>query len=134
MPPKFPIQSFDTFKSLPLQEFEKQRYSIFVIDYDWNYLYANAYVSERLKGISIVNRNVRQIWQDHKHLNFQPLYNMVKNPVANHQPLSLKTHSPITNNSIEISGYPLDDCYFFTVSELPEKNSLLSELKSTLKK
>src|SRR5688572_14706121 len=102
MPQKFPIQSFDTFKSLPFEEFDKLRYSVFVIDYEWNYLYTNPYVAERLNGISIINRNVRDIWEDHKHLNFQPLYNIVKNPVANHQPLSLKTHSPLRNNIIEI--------------------------------
>jgi hypothetical protein len=134
MPLKFPITSYDNFKSLPITEFDSQGYSIFIIDYNWNYLYANPFSRERLKGISVQDQNVKDIWNNHREFNFQPLFNVLKNPVEKRLPITLKTHSPITSQSIEICGYPLRDCYFFSVSELPEKNDLLSELKNSMKR
>lgn len=48
--------------------------------------------------------------------------------------LDLKSRSPVTRKAIEIVGHPLNDCYYFSIYESPDKESLLSELKSFLKK
>ena len=128
------ITSDDRYYTLPFKAFEEQRHSIFVVDYTWNYLYVNSYTSERLPGITMIDRNVRDIWQEHPHIPFRPLFELLKNQVEKRQRISIQSTSPVTKKRIQISGYPLADCYCFSVSELPEKTDLLSELKNSLPK
>lgn len=129
---RFQVAQSNCFKALPLNEFELKKYSIYIIDYDWNYLFANRYAIESLGGINPVGKHVQTIWKEREEVNFEPIFNMLKHSVTQRKPLELKSRSPLTKKNIEILGHPLDDCYCFSIQEMPDKESLLQELKSLL--
>lgn len=129
---KFRIPQYQCFTELPLPELDEKGFSIYVIDYDWNYLFANKSAVEKTK-FNPTGKNVRTIWQERPEYNFQPIFNLLKEGVEERKSLDIKSRSPLTKKAIEIVGHPLSDCYYFSVYELPDKESLLSELKSILK-
>lgn len=45
---------------------------------------------------------------------------------------NFNTVSPVTSPNISISGYPLPNCFFFSVSILPVKDVLMNELREEL--
>ena len=105
-----------------------------MIDYDWNFLFANEHSIAKLQGKDPAGKHIRTIWQENPHYNFQPVFNMLNDKVQERKPMEVHSRSPLTRKAIEIVGYPLDDCYYFSIYELPDKESLLSELKSILKR
>ena len=129
--PEVPINA--CLADLPAGELNKRRYSIYVIDYNWTYLFANDYAKTRLGGVSIEGKNIEQIWKELPHLNFQPIYDLLRDSVASKSPITVRSTSPLTNKTIDIRGLAMSECYYFSVVELPDKDSLISELKSYLK-
>lgn len=128
------LLKYQSFKELPLQEFNSGKESIYIIDYSWNYLFVNAYTLKRLSGINIVGKNIKTVWKENPQFNFHPVYILLRDGVKQRSRISIKTKSPITAKAIEITGIPFKDCYFFSIAELPEKEALLDELKSFLKR
>jgi len=129
---KFLLHRYYAFRDLPFDELNSKKTSIYIIDYDWNYLYANRYAIDQI-GSSVVGKHVTQVWQEHPETNFQPVFNLLKGPVTERKPVEVSSRSPLTRRAIEIIGHPLSDCYFFAISELPDKETLLTELKDFLK-
>jgi hypothetical protein len=125
---------YENLESLPLDKFEVTKSSIFIIDYNWVYLFVNKYARERINGMEVIGKSVQDIWKEYPHLNFKPIFEIINPGVMKRQRVVVKSKSPVTNKSIEIFGYPLADCYFFSVSELPDKESLIAELKTLLKR
>jgi hypothetical protein len=117
-----------------LSELNKFNFSVYVIDYDWVYLFVNEYAQKRLGNVSITGKHIQEVWQEFPNFNFQPLYSLLKPSVDARQQILLKSTSPISQKPIEIKGIPLYDCYYFSVSEFPDKETLISELKALLKK
>lgn len=130
---KFRIPQYEWFQDLPFDELNEKKSSIYVIDYDWYYLFANRHAIGLL-GMNPVGKNIRSVWQECPNVNFEPVFNLIKPGVEERQPLDIHSRSPLTKKAIEIVGHPLSDCYYFSVYELPDKELLLSELKSLLKK
>jgi hypothetical protein len=130
---KFRIPLCDKFQDLPFDELNEKKCSIYVVDYEWNYLFANKH-AVRLLGSSPVGKNIRILWQEHPAINFEPLFKILKPGVEERQSLDIHSRSPLTKKAIEILGHPLTDCYYFSIYELPDKESLLMELKSLLKR
>ena len=119
------------FKDLPLEKFQAVRYSVYVIDWDWKYLFVNKFATQNLgtKGIGLEGKN---IWKNFPELetdlNFQTLRaNSEKGLDTN-----ILTISPLTSQRIHITGQRLQDCYLFTSSITPNKEELLEELKNAL--
>jgi hypothetical protein len=46
----------------------------------------------------------------------------------------LETSSPINSQRLKITGYRLEDCYYFTATILPNKIDLMQELRGELSK
>ena len=130
---KFRIPQYGKFQDLPFDELNEKKCSIYVVDYDWNYLFANAHAIDLL-GSSPAGKNILNVWQDHPMVNFEAVFNMLKPGVEERQPLDILSRSPLTKKAIQILGHPLSDCYYFSIYELPDKESLLIELKSLLKR
>lgn len=126
--------SYSCLKELPFAEFDKRKYSIYVIDYNWTYLFVNQHAKGYLGELSIVGKNIKQIWQEMPANNFKPVYEQLKEAVATKTRVVVKSMSPLTHKWVEIQGSPLSDCYYFTVKELPDKESLISDLRSYLNK
>lgn len=125
---------YHSFKDLPLERLQTRNYSIYIIDYHWEYLFANRYAIASIGGIDPTGKHVKQIWKENPQINFEPIYNVLDKRVAGRESFELKSRSPITRRAIEISGYPLTDCYYFFIHELPDKAKLIDELKTILKR
>ena len=130
---KHEILKYELFEDIPLDLIDEKKYSIYIIDYDWNYLHANPH-SIKQSGLNPTGKNIRTVWGEHPSINFAPVYNLLKENVAQKKAFEIKSRSPLTRKAIEIVGRPLANCYYFSVYELPDKESLLKELKSLLKR
>ena len=79
------------FDDLPLQDFDHIKSVVYVIDYQWNYLFANRPANEKLNGFQVVGKNIRSVWEENSQFNFQPVYSILKENVEKQIPLFLKT-------------------------------------------
>ena len=123
-----------TFGELPLEELDNYKFSVYIIDYNWSYLFANEFAKKRLGQIDVVGKRIQQVWAENPQFNFQSIYSILKPVVDEQQPIQVRFKSPIDDRVVEINGYPLRDCYYFTVGEANDKAALIGELRSFLRK
>ena len=131
---KHEIIKYYYFQEIPIDQLNTKKYSIYIIDYNWNYLFANSHAIEKSGGISVIGKNIRSVWEEHPNFRFEPVYNLLKENVDQKKAFDLRSRSPITRKAIEIVGHPLADCYYFSIYELPDKESLIKELQSVLRR
>lgn len=122
-----------SFAELDLEQFKSLRYSVCILDFNWKYLYVNNFVSESLgdRGKELAGKN---IWDYFPELATDPAFLRMKNDIEKGAVVNFNTTSPITNQRLNVVGYPLKDCYFFYASQLPNKEDLMNELRSVLDK
>lgn len=130
---KLDISPASKFSELDVKELNKQKFSVYVIDPQWNYLFVNNYVKQNLedRGADLVGKNM---WHNFKELAMDPAFLRMKADIENGKKINFITNSPINNQRLNIIGYPLSDCYFFYASKLPRKDELMSELRAELEK
>ncbi len=121
------------FSELDLEAFRDLKYSVYVIDHNWNYLFVNDYVERNLgdRGKDLVGKNM---WQSFVELASDPAFLRMKMEIEKGLPVNFITNSPITSQRLNIVGYPLADCYLFYTSQLPKKEDLMHELRSVMEK
>lgn len=130
---KFPIANYQRFAQLPLQEFNRLNFSVYVLDFDWKYLFINQCAASRLEinPAELIGQN---IWERFPQLmtdiNFQKLRQNLENNIA----VNFRTVSPLTLLRLNISGIRLEDCYYCTSSVIPNREDLLTELRNELQK
>lgn len=61
---KFQVSKYTRYGQLPLDQLQSRKYSIYVIDYDWNYLYANQHAVTTFGGIDPTGKNIRTVWEE----------------------------------------------------------------------
>jgi hypothetical protein len=129
---KFDFGSYSKFSELPLDEFNKLRFSVYVIDFDWNYLFINDFVKTTLgaRAENIIGKNM---WQEFEELANDPSFNLLKKDAEKGLKINIVTTSPINTKRLNIIGYALQNCWLFSSSILPDKDELLDELRSELK-
>ena len=110
-----------------------QTFSIYILDFDWNYLFVNAFACKNLKlqAKDIIGRNM---WSTFDAYNQDPHFLRLKAVTEKKVVSQITTVSPVTGQRISITSYPLTDCYYFAVSILPNKASLLDELRQEMAK
>ena len=116
------IEPRTKFWQLPLNVFNRENSSIYVIDYSWNYLFANPSARAKINGYDVVGKNIKQVWKDLPQYDFQPVYRLLKESVTERKSMELIEESPVSSKSIKISGQPLVDCYLFNISEVKLDN------------
>jgi hypothetical protein len=128
---KSDLTRFTDLASLPLSDFDRARYSIYVIDKNWNYLFVNEFVrinlGERAQGI--IGKNM---WDTFPELRSDGQFSLLRTNTEHGRDSNLVTISPITGQRLNITGHPLMDCYIFTSSILPKKQEVLDELRRQL--
>jgi hypothetical protein len=129
----FSVSSYNRYSDLPLDTFKKLKYKIYILDLNWNYLFVNDVVLADLPnpGRDLIGLNM---WTVFKELQQDPTFQQMKVDIENCKEVSVTTVSPLTRKRLRIFGWPLKDCYLFTVSTLPDKQELLNELRSLLNK
>ena len=105
------------FRDLELGKLMREQMSIYIIDYSWNYLFANTFAIEKMNGYDIVGKNITLVWKDLPQFNFQPVFHQLKDSVDNRVPLELTQTSPITHSTVKITGTPMSDCYLFSIAQ-----------------
>lgn len=130
---KFPITEYKKFSELPLDKFNSLKFSVYIIDFNWNYLFVNDFAKSVLgeRGADLVGKNM---WREFKELADDPLFQFMKKKSEEGITTNITATSPVNGKRLNIVGYRLTDCYFFSASILPDKNSLIDELRNELGK
>jgi hypothetical protein len=130
---KFPITEYKKFSEIPLEKLNTFKFSVYIIDFDWNYLFVNEFAKNNLRdrGKDLIGKNM---WEVFGELQTDPGFNLLKKNSENGIVSNMIVTSPVTGQRLNITGFPLDDCYYFTSSILPDKDNLIDELRSELLK
>jgi hypothetical protein len=130
---KFPIANYQRFSQLPLEEFDRLNFSVYILDFDWNYLFVNKFAGLNLdvKPADLVGQN---IWQRFPKLARDPNFITLRKNLEENIVTNFRTVSPLTSLRLNISGCRLEDCYYCTSSILPNKEDLLDELRGQIGK
>lgn len=127
---KFPISSYKRYAELPLNELDSQRFAIYIIDFNWNYLFVNTFACQTINKSKddLIGKSL------FAGVELDPEYSLFLKKVEQGLVSNIITISPVTKKRVSVTGYPLEDCYYFAVSMLPDKQDLMNELRSELGK
>lgn len=130
---KFPISQYRTFSELPLEKFNSFKFSVYIIDFNWNYLFVNDFAKNLLgeRGKDLIGKNM---WTQFKELEVDPSFKLLRKNAENGITTNMTVTSPVLGKRLNITGYPLEDCYYFSASILPDKDNLIDELRNELGK
>ena len=130
---KLQIPPETLFSEIDLESLDDARFSVYLLDNNWNYLFVNRFVRNNLRdrGQQIIGKNM---WDHFSELALDTAFLKMKQDTEQGQAVNFTTTSPITGQRLNIVGYPLKDCYFFYASQLPKKDELLNELRAELEK
>jgi hypothetical protein len=130
---KFPIAEYKKFSEIPLDRLDTFKFSVYIIDFNWNYLFVNVFAKNNLgeRGRDLVGKNM---WDEFKELRTDPGFTQLKKNSENGITSNMIVTSPVTGQRLNITGFPLEDCYYFTSSILPDKDNLIDELRNELAK
>jgi hypothetical protein len=76
----------------------------------------------------------KNMWDEFKELAADSSFTMLKKNSEQGIPSNMIVTSPVNGKRLNITGYPLEDCYYFSSSILPDKADLLEELRNELGK
>ena len=130
---RFDFSSYSKFSDLPLGQFNTLKFSVYALDFNWNYLFVNDFVKKNL-GERAANLMGKNMWEVFEELAIDPSFALMKKNAEKGLKVNLITTSPINSQRLNIVGHILEDCWLFTSSILPDKDELLDELRSELKK
>lgn len=118
---------------LDFTEFNQLKYSVYVLDFNWNYIFVNDFVKQNLgtKGESLQGKNM---WKTFTELAEDFSFLQLKQDAEKGKEVNFITTSPLTSQRLHVKGYSLKDCYFFYSSILPNKDELMNELRSSMMK
>ena len=130
---KFNTSRFGQFSDLTLEHFNSLKFSVYVLDFNWNYLFVNDFVKQNLveKAEDLVGKNM---WAEFPELAVDPSFILLKKNTEKGLDTNIVTTSPINSQRLNIVGKPLKDCYFFFSTILPNKDELINELRGQLEK
>ena len=130
---RFPINNYFRFSELPFEQLNTFKFSVYLLDFDWNYLFVNEFARTNLgtRGESLVGKNM---WQMFPELVGDTAFVQLKKNMESGIVTLLETTSPINSQRLKITGYKLEDSYYFTASVLPNKIDLMQELRDELSK
>jgi hypothetical protein len=130
---KFPITEYHRFDELPLTRLNELNFSIYILDFNWNYMFVNEFVKKNI-GSRAENLVGKNMWTVFPELAADPSFQQMKRNAEKRVLTNVTVISPVNSQRINIIGYPLDDCFYFSSSILPDKNDLLQELRNELGK
>ena len=130
---KFPIVDYKKFSELPFERFNTLKFSVYILDFNWNYLFLNDFAKRYLgeRGNNIIGKNM---WDVFPELGYDPSFILLRRNSENRITTNIISVSPLNGKRLNITGYPLEDCYYFSASILPDKDDLLDELRQELGK
>lgn len=130
---KFPITEYKTFSELPLARFNSLKFSVYILDFNWNYLFINDF-AKTILGKRAEELAGKNLWTQFEELQHDPSFRQLKANMEKRITTNIVVVSPVHGKRQNITGYALDDCFYFSVSILPDKENLIEELRQELGK
>jgi hypothetical protein len=130
---KFPITDYKRFSELPLDKFNSLKFSVYILDFDWNCMFINEFGKNFLgpRGMDLVGKNM---WKQFNELQHDPSFKELKANMDKRLTTNMIVVSPVHGKRQNITGYSLEDCFYFSSSILPDKENLIEELRQELGK
>jgi hypothetical protein len=127
------IKSYKWYKDIPLATLNQLPFSVYLIDYNWIYLFLNANSRSVFGELAdkLIGKSALEIFSDSK---FNTIFENVQSAVVNRSPCDCTLYSPLRGRQVNIKGYPLEDCYYFSTTILPGKEEVLADLREQLNK
>jgi PAS domain-containing protein len=128
---KFPITEYKRFSELPLDKFNTLKFSVYILDFEWNYLFVNEFAKSILgkRGEELVGKNMWEVFDELRH---DPSFKEMRIKMEKKVTTNIIVVSPIHGQRQNITGYALEDCLYFSSSILPDKENLIEELRQQL--
>jgi hypothetical protein len=130
---KFPITEYKRFEELPLDQLNDLKFSVYLVDFGWNFLFINNFAYKN-HGKRVENSVGANLWTTFPELWNNPIFQIMKKNIEKGIVVNQITVSPINAQRVNIVGYALEDCYYFSSSVLPDKRDLIQELRDQLDK
>lgn len=129
----FSIKHYQCFRDIPLAALDKLNYSVYLVDYNWVYLFINKNARTVFGNLAdtLIGRSAIDAFKDPM---FDNIFAKLQRGVVERIALHESVHSPLRGQQIKIKGYPLLDCYFFSVTTFPGKVEIVDELREELKR
>ena len=130
---KFSIGLFKRYHELPFEVLDNLPFAVYIIDYNWVYLFLN----ENSRAVfgdfaeTLIGKNALEVFRDPK---FMTIFDKIMYAVEHKTSCRATIYSPLRGKQIKLSGYPLEDCYYFSTVILPSKAEVLEELTTELKR
>jgi hypothetical protein len=96
-------------------------------------MFVNTLVSQNL-NIPVNELIGKNMWQTFPELAVDTDFQLLRRNMETGTATNILATSPITNKRLSITGYRLADCYYFSCTILPNKQSLMDELRNELNK
>lgn len=127
------IDKYKFYQELPLAELNMVPYSVYVVDYEWRYLFLNDSAKKFLGPLAeeLMGRSALEIFKDPM---FREVFDRLSYNFNHKLPLDVAVYSPLRISQTRIKGYPLEDCYMFYSIPMPAKADVVNELREELKK
>lgn len=129
---EFNIQTYKLFKELPLNVLHKLPFPIYVVDYNWKYLFINS-KGRDIFGDSADNLIGVSALAFFSEAKFKPVFDKIKAGLETRITCDVTLYSPLRGRQVRIKGYPLEDCYYFCSIIVPGKDEIIAELRTELK-
>jgi hypothetical protein len=129
---KFPIANYKRFSQLPLNEFDRLNFSVYILDFKWNYRFVNTFAASNL-GVLAADLIGQNMWERFPKLAADPSFVTLRKNLEDNIATNFRTVSPLTSLRLNISGIRLEDCYYCTSSVLPNREDLLDDLRKQIK-
>jgi hypothetical protein len=129
----FSIRHYTKFREIPLDQLDLMNYSITIIDYNWTCLFVNANTKQTLgaKTEKVIGLKLLEAFTG---LKFETYFEKLQYSVSRKIDCEVVQYSPLRDKNVRITGYALEDCYYFSLIPLPEKNAIFDDLRSALKR
>ena len=129
---KFPIASYSRFEQIPLDKLRALKFSVCLLDRDWNFLFVNDAAKKVLpEREEIIGKNM---WKLFPEMAADPAYKLIKKNIDKGVVPRVETRSLVNAKRISITGYPLEDCFYLAITVIPDRENLLDELRNELVK
>lgn len=129
----FLIKSPRCYTDLPFEILDELTYPVYVIDYNWIYLFINKDARSTFGRLAdqLIGKSAVEIFSDAR---FYAVFDKIKYAVQTKNPLHAVFESPLRGRKIVLKGHPLEDCYYFSAAILPAKHEIIDELREELKR
>ena len=109
---KFPITEYKKFSEIPLDKLNTFKFSVYILDFSWNYLFVNDFAKNNLgaRGRDLIGKNM---WDVFSELQKDPGFTLLKKNTENGITSNMIVTSPVTRQRLNITGLLLLHVFHF---------------------